>query len=65
MEVNFTKIEAAVSFVCSAIIAALSIGYVASEELRLPPLLIRLFALLSAVLIGGVLIIRNGCDKED
>jgi hypothetical protein len=58
MEKVLGKIETVVAFACSATIAALSIGYIAIDELGISPEEIRFVALLCAGVVGSNIVIE-------
>jgi hypothetical protein len=59
MERVLSKIEMVVAFACSATIAALSVGYIAIEELAISSETVRATALVSAGLIGSNIVIET------
>jgi len=58
MEKTLCKIETVVAFACSATIAALSIGYMAIDELGISPEEIRFLALLCAGVVGSNIVME-------
>jgi hypothetical protein len=64
MKQILSRIEDAVSFICSAVIAALSVAYIACEQLDFSPEVVRLSALISAVLIGAKVLLEKSKKRK-